>query len=94
MKLLRIYMSIITSATRLVKYAQSLVVEVADLKQRLADALANDAADAVTIGKAKADAEIAQAKIGELQALADADVKEDAEFEALVDSVVPAENTP
>lgn len=83
-------MSIVSSVQRLVTYTQSVVVENADLKNQLAAALANDKADAETIAAARLAAEAANAKINELQVLADTDVAEDAEVQALIDSILPS----
>lgn len=68
------------------------------LRQRLADALANDAADAETIAAAqaelmesKASAEAALAESARLQALVDADNAEDAALDELLKSFEESE---
>lgn len=92
--LLRTAMSAIDSVRKLALFAQSVQADLAETKQQLADALANDAADAEAIAAAQADADAAKAKADELQVLADADATEDSEIESLVDSVLPAEPAP
>jgi hypothetical protein len=84
-------MTIISSVQRLVKYTQSTVAENADLKNQLAVALGNDKADAQTIADAQLAAEAANIRITELQTLADTDITEDAELQALIDSALPTE---
>jgi len=71
---------------------------VANLSSQLADALANDAADAEAIATAQAEAtiafeaaEVARAAVAPLQAAFDADADEDAQINALLDSVDPQE---
>jgi hypothetical protein len=73
-----------------------ILAELAAAKAATAEALANDVADADAITAALAAAEFAQAeaaaaqvRIAELQALADADVEEDAAISALLDGVIP-----
>jgi multidrug resistance efflux pump len=92
--LLRTTMSAIDSVRKLALFAQSVQADLATTKQQLADALANDAADAEAIAAAQADADAAKAKATELQVLADADATEDSEIESLVASVLPAEPDP
>lgn len=84
-------MSILSNLQRLIAYTQALATENADLRGQLATALANDAADAQTIADAQLAAEAANIRIAELQILADTDITEDAELQALLDSVLPAE---
>jgi len=69
---------------------------IADLSAQLADALANDAADAQAIATAQSEAmiafeaaEVARAAVAPLQAAFDADADEDAQINALLDSVDP-----
>jgi len=71
---------------------------VANLSSQLADALANDAADAEAIATAQSEAtiafeaaEVARAAVAPLQAAFDADVSEDEQINALLDSVDPQE---
>jgi len=71
---------------------------IADLSAQLADALANDAADAQAIATAQSEAmiafeaaEVAKAAVAPLQAAFDADVSEDEQINALLDSVDPQE---
>ena len=71
---------------------------VANLSSQLADALANDVADAEAIATAQAEAtiafeaaEVARAAVAPLQAAFDADVSEDEQINALLDSVDPQE---
>ena len=78
----------------------ALVSENVDLKQRLADALANDAADAETItaaqaelAEAKATAEYALAETSRLQALVDADNAEDAALDEFLKSFEESNET-
>lgn len=85
-------MTIISSVQRLVTYTQATVAENADLKNQLAVALGNDKADAQTIADAQLAAEAANIRITELQILADTDITEDAELQALIDSVLPTED--
>jgi hypothetical protein len=81
-----------------VEYFQSgeakLKAELATVKEELAAALADDAADESEIAAAKDDAafarqeaEAAAAKSAELQALVDADTEEDAAIMAILDTV-------
>jgi len=91
---------------RLFDRAKSAIVEnielkatVANLSSQLADALANDAADAEAIATAQAEAtiafeaaEVAKAAVAPLQAAFDADVSEDEQINALLDSVDPEED--
>lgn len=72
---------------------------IADLSAQLADALANDAADAQAIAAAQSEAmiafeaaEVARAAVAPLQAAFDADADEDAQINALLDSVDPQED--
>jgi hypothetical protein len=72
---------------------------VANLSSQLADALANDAADAEAIATAQAEATIAfeaaegaKAAVAPLQAAFDADADEDEQINALLDSVDPQED--
>lgn len=73
-----------------------LLEENAQLKEQLAQALANDVADAEAIAAAQAEAEAARAvadeakaKSEELQTLVDADTAEDAQILALLDATLP-----
>ena len=73
---------------------QTLMAENADLKERLAQALANDASDAETIAAAqkeaadaKAAVESAAAENARLQGLVDADAAEDAALDEVLKSV-------
>jgi len=80
---------------RVIKVLQDkadLKTELASAKAALAEALANDVADAERIAAAEADAAAAQtaadtaiAKVAELQSLADADAAEDAIITAALD---------
>jgi hypothetical protein len=73
-----------------------LLEENAQLKEQLAQALANDVADASAIAAAQAEAEAARvvadeakAKSEELQTLVDEDTAEDAQILALLDATLP-----
>lgn len=77
---------------------KSLLLQLAEAKQKTADALANDAADAAAIqaakdeaAQAKAMADAAEVKVTTLQAVVDADATEDAQITSLIDSVIPVE---
>lgn len=74
---------------RIVAVVSGKEAEIAELKQKLADALANDAADADAIAAAKADAEGAKAALEPLQALADADSAEDAQIDEYLKGFEP-----
>lgn len=87
-------MSVITAVKNLADAYVVSATENAALKQQLAEALANDAADQATIEAAQQAALDAQAKLPELQALADADALEDAEIQSIVDATLPAKPTP
>lgn len=102
---IRIMSAIKNRVAAVIAFLQSsdaeLKAELADVKSQLAEALANDAADAEAIAAAQAAAEAAQAaaeaaqsKVAELQALADADMEEDAAIEAILDSVAMPEPEP
>jgi hypothetical protein len=78
--------------------------EIADLKEQLATALADDAADDEAVAQAQADAaaarelaDTAAAEAAELKAKVEADEAEDAEIRAYLESKLPtppAEETP
>lgn len=87
-------MSVVDSVKRLADAYVAGEVEKADLKQQLADALSNDAADQAAIDAAQLAADQALAKVRELQTLVDADALEDADIQALVDAALPPEPTP
>lgn len=87
-------MSVVDSVKRLADAYVSSEVEKADLKQQLADALSDDAADQAEIDSAQLAADQALAKVRELQTLVDADALEDADIQALVDAALPPEPTP
>jgi predicted nucleic acid-binding Zn-ribbon protein len=79
-------MSLVAATQRLIKYSQDLAAqnatlnqtiaynqaEIADLKQQLANAMANDASDADAIKAAQADADVAKAVATQAQTNADA----------------------
>jgi hypothetical protein len=72
----------------------ALLSENASLKEQLATALANDAADAQSVADAQADAEVARAaadvaiaETARLQSIVDADTAEDAALDALLSSL-------
>lgn len=78
----------------------ALLEENAQLKDQLAQALANDRADAEAILAAQVAADAARdvaadakAKSAELQTLVDADVAEDEQIIALLDATLPSEPT-
>jgi hypothetical protein len=80
----------------LVDEKTKLLEENAQLKEQLAQALANDVADASAIAAAQAEAEAARvvadeakAKSEELQTLVDEDTAEDAQILALLDATLP-----
>lgn len=87
--------------TQLIHYATGATSQIAQLKQQNADlsaelaiAKANDASDAQAIAEAQAEAEQAQAEaqvakdaVAPLQAALDADVSEDEQVNALLDSL-------
>jgi hypothetical protein len=85
----RIFMSIVNSVKRLADAYVAATTDLATVKQKLADALANDAADDAAIAAAQAAADAAQAKADALQATVDADVTEDADVEALIAATLP-----
>ena len=77
-----------------VKENSDLKTELAATKQQLADALANDAADAATIATAqtkadtaKAEAQTAKDALAPLQELADTDATEDSSIDQALESV-------
>lgn len=79
----------------------SLKAELAQVKEQLAAALTNDAADAEAIAAAQADAAAARGaadaaalKVAELQGLADADAAEDAAITAALDAIPGAPGSP
>lgn len=88
-------MSLVASTQRLIKYSQDLAAEnsvlkqseaynlasIADLKQQLTNALANDASDAETIKLAQADADAAKALATEAQISAVASTAKIAELQ-------------
>lgn len=92
-------MTVLTDlARRVVNYLlgreQTLLQEIADLREQLATALANDAADAAAIAAAQEAAAAAQAladqavaQAADLQALATADQAEDEELAAIFGAV-------
>lgn len=82
-------MSVVDSVKRLADAYVAAIAENATIKQQLADALGNDAADQAEIDAAQLAADQAQAKLGELQALVDTDALEDADIQALVDAALP-----
>lgn len=85
----KLFMSVVDSVKRLADAYVASVTENATIKQQLADALANDAADQAEIDAANTSAEEAKAKVSELQALVDADTLEDSDIQALVDAALP-----
>lgn len=82
-------MSAIAAVRKLGTFTQSVQAELAETKQKLADALAAPPANNEAIAQAQAEADAAKAKVAELQALVDADTAEDADIVAIVDSVIP-----
>jgi hypothetical protein len=84
-----IFMSVVDSVKRLADAYVAAVAENATVKQQLADAMADDAADDAAVAAAQQAATDAQAKVDALQALADADMAEDANIQALVDAALP-----
>jgi regulator of replication initiation timing len=98
-------MALLARVTQLIEYftleRENLLTENATLKEQLATALANDAADAEAIAsaqgaaaEAKASLEAAQGQNAELQSAISADVAEDEQIEALISSVLPQEPAP
>lgn len=81
-------MSILKKVELLVYAYNSLKQENADLKQKYADALANEKASEGAIAQAQAEAEAAKAAVAPLQAEAQADQEEHAKALALIDSVL------
>ena len=98
-------MSVLTDlARKIVAYFQNreqlLLDDIATLKEELAAALANDAADAATIAEAQAaataartEADAAIAKATDLEALVTEDLAEDAELQEILSSVYIPEDT-
>lgn len=82
-------MSVVDSVKRLADAYVAAIAESATIKQQLADALGNDAADQAEIDAAQLAADQALAKVGELQTLVDTDALEDADITALVDAALP-----
>ena len=85
---------VIAAVQKFLSDKASLKQELAQVKEQLATALANDVADAEFIAAARAEAAAAVeaaaaavAKVAELQALADADVAEDEVISAALDSL-------
>jgi len=91
---------VIAAVQKFLSDKANLKQELAQTKEQLAVALANDAASAEAIAAAQAAAadavgaaEAAAAKVSELQALADADVAEDEMITAALDSLEAGEGT-
>ena len=88
-------MALLEQVTKLRDYNVQLKTENAELQSQLAKALADDAADKQAIADAEALAETAKTEaqaakdsVAPLQALADKDASEDAQVQAILDSVV------
>jgi len=64
------------------------VTEIADLKEKLAIALGNDAADAATIATANAEAQAARAEVTRLSGLVATDMAEDATIETALQPIL------
>jgi ABC-type transporter Mla subunit MlaD len=86
---------------RIVTVISGKEAEIAELKQKLADAMADDAADDEAIAAAQADADAARVALGEalakvepLQALADADAAEDAKISEYLAGFEPQPEEP
>jgi hypothetical protein len=106
--LLRLITAAFKAMTSLLELIVSVVAgkesEIADLKEQLAIALADDAADDEAVAQAQADAaaarelaDTAAAEAAELKAKVEADEAEDAEIRAYLESKLPtppAEETP
>jgi hypothetical protein len=87
-QLQRLIVSLLTAATKLATYAQTLQADKLKLAEELAMALSDDAADQATI-------DAANAKVAELEAIVDAGVGVDSEDEAAlaasIESIIPAD---
>ncbi|MGL5062340.1 MAG: hypothetical protein ACRC62_20375 [Microcoleus sp.] len=84
-----LFMSVVDSVKRLADAYVASATEIATLKQQLADAMANDAADAAAVQEAQLAATEALAKANSLQQMVDADALEDADIQAIVDTALP-----
>jgi len=88
-------MSLLEKVKKLVDFNAALKQQLAETEAKLAEALANDKADAEAIAlqtelaeQAKLEAEEAKQSVAPLQAAIDADADEDEQIEAILSSVI------